>query len=163
MTGDRYGVRWRLLLVVALVAGVCSFGFLSWWQTVSGPLLTPSWGAAVVLLVVALSEVVVGVWLRRVVRGKSSRGLDVLVANRVLLGGQAAALTGAAVAGWFVSRVVVVASDLDAGSVQAGAWAAVAVSVSGVALACGGMFVQRCGRVDPPDGEDGVAAGGEGS
>ena len=83
-----------------------------------------------------------GLPVRRFLRGEATRPLSPLRAMRTLVLAQAAALTGALVAGWYAAQALVLLPDADVDSVRAAMLRSLAVCVSGVLLVVAGLLVQ---------------------
>lgn len=151
MIGDGKGLRISAVLAVASTVAVLGFLAMRWWAGSGRPLPQPSFTVAGVLVVLAVAEFMVARRIRRGVAGTSKRPLDPLWTHRMLLTGQAAALTGGVVAGWYLALVGVVLPDIDAESARRIAWASVALAGGGAVLAAGGFAIQAACRIDPPD------------
>ena len=87
--------------------------------------------------------------------GEAKGTLDPLRAARVVVLAQAAALTGAAAAGWYLSQIVVVATDLSLVANRGRLLPLSALVVAALALAGAGVVAQRWCRIDPPDAGEG--------
>ena len=70
---------------------------------------------------------------------------------RTLVLAQAAALTGALVAGWYAAQALVLLPDADVDSVRAAMLRSLAVCVSGVLMIVAGLLVQAMCRIDDQD------------
>ncbi len=151
----RDGVRIRLAVVVGLVVAVLSG--LGWqrYTTSTGSLVPrPPW-LAIVLLVAMGGAVLILAWpIRRYLRGGATRPLDPLRAARVVVLSQAAALTGAAAAGWYAGQLAVVARGLDLVANQDRMPVTLLAGLAGLALAAAGLVAQRWCRVDPPSDDE---------
>lgn len=148
-------IRMQTLALVAAVTGIIGFGVFSM-LTRNGSLVPrPSLLAGVLL--VAMGGLVL--WMARPVRryltGQAKGSLDPLRAARVVVLAQAAALTGAAAAGWYLSQIAVVATDLSLVANQGRLLPLGALVVAALALAAAGVVAQRWCRIDPPDAGDG--------
>ena len=93
-------LTWGALGIVAAVAGLLSV--LVWVIATGGGALVPAppWVALLILLALAGGVLVVARPVRAYLKGTSRKPLDRLRAARVLVLGQAGALTGAVVGGW---------------------------------------------------------------
>ena len=102
-------IRLQTLALVAAVTGV--IGVLMFSLLTRGGSLVPRPSLLAGVLLVAMGGIVL--WLARPVRryleGEAKGTLDPLRAARVVVLAQAAALTGAAAAGWYLSQIVAVA------------------------------------------------------
>lgn len=154
MVNHGSGVRWSQLAGVAVVVGLLAW--LGWRLYLhGGHLLGPaSWVSSV--LIVAMAALVVGMGLpvRRFLRGEARKSLNPIRAARTLVLGQAAALTGSAVFGWYAAQVAHALQDLDLPGYRDLLWRLVALCVSSIVLVVAGMLTQRMCRVDPPDRDD---------
>lgn len=148
---DGLGLRWSQLAATALVVGAVSWiGWRLYLNT--GALLGPaSWISSVLLLVLSVLVVGAGLPVRRFLRGEATRPLSPIRAARTLVLGQAAALTGAAVLGWYAAQAAHALADLSLPGYRALLWRLVALCVAAAVLAGAGMVTQRMCRVDPPD------------
>lgn len=156
MVGDGRGLKISTALMTALVTLVLAFLALRWWAGRGQPLPPASFTVAGLLAVLGAAQFLVARRIRRGVTGASTRRLDPLWGHRMLLIGQAAALTGAVVVGWYLALGGVLLPDVDAGSVRRAALAALAMAGGAIVLAAGGFGIQAACRIDPPDtaGED---------
>jgi uncharacterized membrane protein len=148
-------IRVQTLALVAAVTGILGFGVFST-LTRSGSLVPrPSLLAGVLL--VAMGGLVLGMArpVRRYLAGQAKGRLDPLRAARVVVLAQAAALTGAAAAGWYLSQIVVVATDLALVANRGRLLPLAALVVAALALAAAGVVAQRWCRIDPPDAGEG--------
>lgn len=143
-----HGVRVRFLLVVALVAGLVSWVGLTLWGQSGGQVPSASWAAAPILLAVAVGLVLAGRPVRRLVQGTATRPVHPLYAARVLALAQAAALTGAAVLGWYAAQVVRLLPDVDVRSQQQDVLVLAVLGLGAVLVSAAGLLVQRWCRVD---------------
>ncbi len=150
----RKEIRVKTLALVAAVTGSGGFAVFTVF-TRSGELVPRPAVLSGVLLVVMGGLVL---WLARPVRhylqGRATTSLDPLRAARTVVLAQAAALTGAAAAGWYAGQVAVVLTDLSLEANQARLLPLGALIVAGVALAAAGLVAQRWCRVDPPEEGD---------
>jgi len=102
----------------------------------------------IVLVFMAFGVFFAALPIRRFLRGQAKKPLNPLRAMRTLVLAQAAALTGALVAGWYLAQVLVLWPDLDIGSVRAVALRLAASVAAGVLLAMAGLLAQAMCRVD---------------
>ena len=151
MVNDGLGLRWAQLAATALVVGAVSWiGWRLYLNT--GALLGPaSWISSVLLLVLSVLVVGAGLPVRRFLRGEATKPLSPIRAARTLVLGQAAALTGAAVLGWYAAQAAHALADLSLPGYRVLLWRLVALCVAAAVLAVAGMLTQRMCRVDPPD------------
>jgi Na+/proline symporter len=108
----------------------------------------PSWGALVLLVFMAAGVFFAGLPVRRFLRGRAKKSLNPLRAMRTLVLAQAAALTGALVAGWYVAQVLVLLPDFDVHSLRSLGLRVAALAAGGVLLATAGLVAQAMCRVD---------------
>jgi hypothetical protein len=155
----RHGIRLQALVLVAVLAGITGF-LVGVVITRDGSLLPRTPVVAGLLLVVMAGLVV---WLARPVRrylqGRSTVPLDPVQAARTVVLAQAAALTGAASAGWFSGQLVVVLRDLSLVANQDRVLPLLLMLAASVVLAVAGMVAQSWCRIDrdeedPPEGPD---------
>jgi hypothetical protein len=154
MVNDGYGLRWSQLVGVAVVVGGVSW--LGWRLYLNaGHLLGPaSWVSSVLLVLMAVLVVSAGLPVRRFLRGEARKPLSPIRAARTLVLAQAAALTGAAVLGWYAAQALHALVDLDLGGYRDLFWRLLALCVAAVLLTGAGMLTQRMCRVDPPDRDE---------
>ena len=147
-------IRVQALGLAALLAAALGFGVFTV-VTRSGSLVPRPPVLAGVLLVVMGGLVL---WMarpvRRYLRGNATKPLDALRAARVVVLAQAAALTGALAAGWYLGQLAVVLTELSLVANRMRVLPLLALAVAGVALAVAGMVAQRWCRVDPPEDDD---------
>jgi hypothetical protein len=162
LNGGR-GVGWGLLAVVALVVGALSWmGWRLYLNT--GSMLPPaSWVSAVLLVVMAALVLAAGLPVRRFLRGRASRTLSPIRAARTLVLAQAAALTGAAVLGWYAAQALLVVPDADIASQGALLWRLLALCAGAALLAGAGMAAQAMCRIPPRDDTDESEGAAEGA
>jgi uncharacterized protein DUF3180 len=144
------GLRWSQLVAIALLVGL-----LSWvgWRVYldAGNLLGPaSWISAILLVVMAALVVGAGLPVRRFLRGDVRRTLSPIRAARTLVLGQAAALTGAGVFGWYAAQLAHAVADLDLSGYRELSLRLLALCAAAAVLTTAGMLTQRMCRVDPP-------------
>ena len=148
-------IRLQTLALVAAVTGV--IGVLMFSLLTRGGSLVPRPSLLAGVLLVAMGGIVL--WLARPVRryheGEAKGTRDPLRAARVVVLAQAAALTGAAAAGWYLSQIVVVATDLSLVANRGRLLPLSALVVAALALAGAGVVAQRWRRIDPPDAGEG--------
>jgi hypothetical protein len=147
------GVTIRLVLLVGLV--VTAFGYLAFriWTTQGGALPPASWGALVVLVIMACGVFFAGLPVRRFLRGHSRKPLNPIRAMRTVVLAQASALTGALVTGWYLAEILVLLPDADVTSVRSLLWRLAALAAGGVLMVVAGLVVQRMCRVDEDHSE----------
>lgn len=153
------GLRPRHLLTVA--AAVFLVSAIVWnFYTGSGRLLPgPTWLTLAVVLVLA-GLVLWGGWqVRSYQRGALTKEFTVLRAARTLRLAQAASLTGAAVAGWFLGHLAILLPDRDLTPYSRQIVPLLLIIASAVVLTVAGLVAQRwCRLPEDPDGSDDVPA-----
>ena len=147
------GVHVTTLLVAGLLTAVVAWIGL---RLVLGAanVTDPTWIGVVVMVFLGGGLLVAGWQVKQVRDGAAERSLSPLRAARTLVLGQAGALTGAVLAGWYVANVLTLLPDSDVDSQQGRIWILAAHVVAAVLLAAAGMLVQRWCRVHPPDEDE---------
>ncbi|MEW1954539.1 DUF3180 domain-containing protein [Terrabacter sp. NPDC080008] len=148
------GIRVTTLVLAAVAATVVAWLLLRWLASGGNLVPDPGWvgGVAMVFLGAAL---LVGGWQVRQVRdGHPNPTITPLRAARTLVLGQAGALTGSVLVGWYVANVLVLLPDADIESQRARIWAFAVHAVIALLLAAAGMVVQAWCRLRPRDDED---------
>jgi amino acid transporter len=135
-------------MLVGLVVAALAYPGLRVWTGRGYELPPTSWGSVIVLVFMAFGVFFAALPIRRFLRGQARKPLNPLRAMRTLVLAQAAALTGALVAGWYLAQVLVLWPDLDIGSVRAVALRLAASVAAGVLLAMAGLLAQAMCRVD---------------
>ncbi len=151
----RQGVRVRVAVLVGLVVAVLSG--LGWqrYTTSSGSLVPrPPWLAIVLLLAMAGAVLILAWPIRRYLAGGATRPLDPLRAARVVVLSQAAALTGAAAAGWYGGQLAVIGRGLDLVANQDRVLITGLAALAALALSVAGLVGQHWCRVEPPSDEE---------
>ena len=148
---SRNGVRVQTLVVVLAVTALLGYG-VSLVVTRGGSLLQPPpWPAAVLLLVIGGLVV----WLARPVRQHLRSGrrtsVDGLRAARTVVLAQAAALTGAAAAGWYLGQLAALLGGLELVANQERLLPFGLSLLASVVMAVCGMVAQAWCRIDPED------------
>ena len=147
------GIRVTMLVLTALVVLVLSWLVL---RSVSGStgLPDPGWVGLAVMLFLGGALLVAGWQVRKVRDGHAQPHVTPLRAARTLVLGQAGALTGAALVGWYVANVLVLLPDADIESQRDRIWPFVFHALVALGLSVAGMVVQRWCRLRPRDEED---------
>lgn len=145
-------LRWSTLGAVTIVAGTISVVALRWWTTrghmqVNVPVLL-----AGVLLALAVLVLVFGLRVRSAVRNHTLD--DPVGASRVLVLGQAAAVTAAIHLGYLLAQLGLALSRWEAPEPRAQAIRALACLVAAGALVAAGMLTQYFCQVPPEDEDD---------
>jgi Na+/proline symporter len=156
---DGRGVTIRLILLLGVAITVVAYPALRFWDGRGHELPAGSWGGVIVLVFMACGVFFAGLPIRRFLRGQAKKPLNPLRAMRTLVLAQAAALTGALVAGWYLAQLLVLAPDLDVHSVRVVAVRLGALAAGGVLMSIAGLLTQAMCRVDKPDdGDQGESA-----
>jgi hypothetical protein len=92
--------------------------------------------------------------VRKVRDGRPDPAITPLHAARTLVLGQAGALTGAVLVGWYAANALVLLPDGDVDSQRSRIWLFVLHAVVALLLAAAGMVVQAWCRLRPRDDED---------
>lgn len=153
------GVRSRHLVLVGFVVGAVAVVVLRLLAASGAALPPPGWPPLLVLLFLAMGVYFAGLPVKRLRSGRPSPRVGPLRAARTLVLAQAAALTGAALVGWYAAQALLVLPDLDVASQRWQLVKLVALLVASVLLTGSGLLVQRMCRLDedqhePPEDED---------
>jgi hypothetical protein len=147
----RDGVRVPVLVLVGALTAAGGY-LIGLGITRDGSLLPrPPWIAGVLLVVMAGLVIWLARPVRRYLEGQATVPLDPIVAARTVVLAQAAALTGAAAAGWFVGQLGVVLGDLSLVANQERVLPLVLLLLASLTLAVAGMVAQQWCRIEPPD------------
>ncbi|MBM6405561.1 DUF3180 domain-containing protein [Phycicoccus sp. CSK15P-2] len=148
---NRHGITGRMLLVVGLAALVV--GYLVAVVVIrDGSLLQrPPWGAGVLLVV--MGGLVLGLArpVRKHLHSGARTSLDALRAARTVVLSQAAALTGAAAAGWYLGQLGGLLGDLSLVANQERLLPFGLLLLASVVLMVCGMVAQSWCRIDRDD------------
>lgn len=151
MVRDGRGISIRLVLLLGLAVTALAYPGVRFWTGRGHELPPTSWVSVIVLVFMAFGVLFAALPIRRFLRGQAKKPLNPLRAMRTLVLAQAAALTGALVAGWYLAQVLVLWPNLDVGSVRAVAVRLAALAAGGVLLATAGLLAQSMCRVDKVD------------
>jgi Protein of unknown function (DUF3180). len=154
MVRDGRGVSIRLVLFLGLAATGFAYLGLRIWDVQDSLVLQTSWGALIVLVFMASGVFFAGLPVRRFLRGQARKSLNPMRAMRTLVLAQAAALTGALVAGWYLAQALVLLPDFDIQSRRTLVLRLAALGAGGGLLAVAGLLTQRMCRVDKADDGD---------
>lgn len=154
MVRDGRGVSIRIVLLLGLVVTALAYPAVRFWTGQGRGLPPTSWASVIVLVFMACGVIFAGLPVRRFLRGQAKKPLNPMRAMRTLVLAQAAALTGALVAGWYLSQVLVLAPDLDVPSLRTFAVRLAALAAGGVLLSTAGLLTQAMCRVDKADDGD---------
>jgi hypothetical protein len=148
----RAGVRPRHLLTVLAAVGLVSAVFWHFYTRTGRLLQAPSWVTAVLVALLAGLVLWSGWQVRAYQRGEGPLSFTALRAARALGLAQAGALTGSAVAGWFLGHLAILLPDRDLTPYGRQVLPLVVVIATGVALAVAGLVAQRWCRL-PEDSQ----------
>lgn len=148
MVTQAHGIRVRLLVGVAVIAGGMAWIGLQLWRGAGRSAPTVSWAALPILLAAAAGLYACGRPVKHLVEGTATKPVNPLYAARILALAQAAALTGAVVLGWYVAQIVALLPDSDVASQQQAIFELGLLGVGAVLLSVAGLLVQRMCRLD---------------
>ena len=148
------GIRVTTLVLTGLVVLVLAWLVMRWVEGSARSVPDPGWIGAVAMLFLGGAILVAGWQVRTYRDGGTAASMTPLRAARTLVLGQAAALTGAALTGWYVAIVLVLLPDFDIESQRSRIWPFALHAVVAIALAVAGMVVQRWCRIRPRDEGD---------
>lgn len=148
------GIRVSVLVLAAVAMTALGWFGLRLVEGRGAAVPEPGWLALVVMLALGVLVIVAGWQVKQVRDGKAERHVSPLRAARTLVLGQAAALTGAALVGWYLANVLHLLPDSDVESQRGRIGPFVVHVVVALALAVAGMVVQRWCRLHPRDDED---------
>lgn len=152
------GLSPRLLVVVAAVTAIVTILAVRWGGDAVGSLSPRQWAGILPLALMAVVVTLAGVMVARWRRGRTTPAISPLWAARTLVLGQASALTGAALTGWYAAHGLLLLPDLDIDSQRARLWLVGAHVVAAVAVTVAGMVTQRRCRIDDPSAPEGPAS-----
>lgn len=158
----RAGIRGTTLVIVGLATTILAWLVLRWWHAAGNGVADPSWIGGVVMAFLGAALLVAGWQVKQVRDGTAERFLSPLRAARTLVLGQAGALTGAVLTGWYAANALVLWPDADVESQRERMLIFAAHTVIAVLLAGTGMVVQRWCRLrghDDEDKDDGAVEG----
>lgn len=148
------GIRVTTLVLTGLVVLVLAWLVMRWVEGSGRSVPDPGWVGAAAMLFLGGGVLVAGWQVRRFRDGVGEATMSPLRAARTLVLGQAAALTGAALTGWYTAIVLVLLPAADIESQRGRIWPFALHAVVALALAVAGMVVQRWCRVRPRDEGD---------
>ncbi|MGP7960111.1 DUF3180 domain-containing protein [Sanguibacter sp. A247] len=140
------GVRVRWLVVIALAVMALAWGGLSLAEKSGAVVGRVAWPVTVALVLLAGLVLWTGWAVRAYTRG-TRPSLSGLRAARTLVLAQSAALTGAALAGWYAGHVLLVVGDLDVAAMRSKALAAGLATLASMIVSGAGLVVERWCRV----------------
>lgn len=156
------GIRVTTLVVGGLVTLVAGWLAMRWFESSARTLPDPGWLGLVAILFLVATLLVAGRQVKTTRDGSAERPITPLRAARILVLGQAGALTGAVLVGWYLASVLTLLPDADIESQRARIWPFAIHAVVALGLAISGMVVQRWCRIRPRD-EDEEGANGSGT
>ena len=146
-----HGIRARVLVAVFVIVAGASWVALKLLSGGGRELPSTSWLAVFIFVALGLGLLVAGRPVKRLVAGRATRPLNPLYAARVLAMAQAAALTGAGIAGWYAAQILLLVPDADIPSQQLQILVLGILTLVAAGLAAIGLVVQRWCRLDEPD------------
>lgn len=161
----REGLRVTTLVIVALIAVIVGWVGMRWWLSSGHSVPDPGWVGLVVMAFLGGGILVAGFQVKQIRDGRSLTVMSPMRAARTLVLGQAAALTGAALTGWYASNALLLLPDIDVESQLARLWPLLAHLALAVLLAVAGMVTQWMCRIKSPkrkDDDDEDGSGGPG-
>lgn len=150
----REGLRVTTLVIVALVALIVGWVGMKWWVSSGHYVPDPGWIGLVVMAFLGGGVLVAGSQVKQVRDGRGLTSMSPIRAARTLVLGQAAALTGAALTGWYASNALLLLPDIDVESQLARLWPLLAHMALAILLAVAGMVAQSMCRIKPPKRKD---------
>lgn len=148
------GIRVSTLVLTGVAVLVLAWLVMRWVEGNSRSVPDPGWIGAAAMLFLGGGILVAGWQVRKFRDGVSGATMTPLRAARTLVLGQAAALTGAALTGWYTALLLVLLPDADIESQRSRMWPFVLHALVAVALAIAGLVVQRWCRIRPRDEGD---------
>ncbi len=152
MLNDPRGVRPAVLVMVGLVVGGVGWLVLRLLSAQGSSVPSVGWFSSVVILLASGVVLAEGYQVKKLQSGTAGpRQVSMVRAARTVVLAQAAALTGAAVVGWYAAQVLFYLPDLDVTSVREKMWPILATMAAGLGLAIAGLVAQRWCRIDDSD------------
>ena len=154
--------RPRLLVLIAVVAGVVGWVLGTIADSIVGRYLPVPWSAALAMWLLAIA---LGIWTLavrpRLLKRPNSVPLPPLVAARTAALALAASRVGAGVFGFYVGVLLVFLADLAVPAAQAGAWTAGATAVGGLVIVGVALWLEQLCRIRDDDDDSGDPVGGD--
>ena len=147
-------IRVKTLALVGVGAGVVSFGLFEVVARTGELVPRPPLLAGVLLTVMAGLVLWLARPVRQYLRGRATSSLDPLRAARTVVLAQAAALTGAAAAGWYAGQLAVVLTELSLVANRSRVLPLALLVLAGVVLSGAGLLAQRWCRIDSSEDRD---------
>lgn len=151
--------RWTTPVGVALVTAVVGFALVGPLEMLGLTLTRLPWTAVAAVLVLASAVLALGWPVRRWNRGHRDRPLDPLRAARTVVLGQASALAGAALLGWYLGQVVHLLPDVALPLPRQSVTSLLVAAGASAVLLVAGLVVERWCRL-PEDDDDAPPPGG---
>ncbi|MFN8125241.1 MAG: DUF3180 domain-containing protein [Candidatus Nanopelagicales bacterium] len=152
--------RLRLLLLIAVVAGVLGWVLATIADSILERYLPVPWSAAVAMWLLAAG---LGMWSLvvrpRLLRRPGTEPLPSFVAARTAALALAASRVGAGVFGFYVGVALVFIGDLPVPAAQTGAWASGATALGGAAIAAIALWLESLCRIKGDDDDESDGAG----
>lgn len=145
------GVTISATVLLAVIVTGLAFAVLKVWSSRGNELSTPSWTASILLVLMAAAVLAAGYDIRRYQRGESRRMPSPLRARRTLVAAQASALTGAAMIGWYLAQVLVIAPNADVPTQRSHLLISLATAGAALLLSIAGLVAQWMCRIPPED------------
>lgn len=150
----REGLRVTTLVIVALVALIIGWVAMKWWVSGAHAVPEPGWVGLVVMAFLGAGVLIAGFQVKQVRDGRGQTAMSPMRAARTLVLGQAAALTGAVLTGWYASNALILLPDIDVASQLARLWPLLAHLGVAILLSVAGMVTQSMCRIKPPKHKD---------
>lgn len=138
--------------LVALFSTILSWGVGRWWLSSGHAALQIGWLTGILLIAMAAVVVITGSRMWRMRRGRTH--VEPVVAARVLVLAQAAALTGAVMGGVYLGQTLVLLPDMTFAGRGALMLRFALAAVGGLLLVVGGLLVQSWCRIDGDDEDE---------
>jgi len=146
---------WRLLVAIAAVSGLLSWGLLRAWTNNVGALPDVPWPTAVVIAVVGTAVLVSAVRLRpRIKHKEGHRRLEPLVAARYAVLSLACSRAGALFVGVYGGFLALALGDLTIDYRRHVALVSGLCVLASCLLVAAGLVLERACRLPPPDPDD---------
>lgn len=152
--------RWTTPVAVALVTAVVGFALVGPLEMLGLSLTRLPWTAVAAVLLLAVAVLVLGWPVRRWNRGHRDRPLDPLRAARTAVLGQASALAGAALLGWYLGQVVHLLPDVAFPLARQSVVSLLVAAGASALLLVAGLVVERWCRLPEDDDDDEPPLGG---